>query len=272
LAPPPPYAGAPGYGSSPGYGYGAPPGYGTPPPSGYGNPGAMPVYPSAPMPPAPLSSGLSGTLQGFFWAGAAMSVIAGVLALVAAQKAQAFDDDRSVATGMEWTDAADNLDAATGFSWLIYIVVFVLILIWGFKAHRATQALHIGRRKWGQGWTIGAWFIPLASMVIPKLVFNETERIADAPRTSYGVADTARGSTSAVGWVWWLAWVVGLICMSVGSGLADETSISSLSTIRSGYLMQGIGFLTIGVAGACGALFVRRLSRRLSQAGLRQVP
>ena len=63
---------------------------------------------------------------------------------------------------------------------LLAIAVFVLLVIWAFQLTRAVNRHHPYGRTWSPGWAVGAWFIPLASMVLCPMILWEDEKIATA--------------------------------------------------------------------------------------------
>ena len=256
------------------------------PPSGSGpspQPWASGWYTPSPMPYAPMvvpvrptvSPVLAGWLQALFWATGALAALGAVLGLTALPRFDEFWDapvgSRAENRAYEaWLDADDAFSAAVGFMMLVWLATFVVLLVWMHKSHRATDTLAPGARQWSGGWTIGAWFIPLAQVVLPKLVLNEIERIANAPRAGGYVTPHWRAqSTSALGWLWWIGYVAAIVLIVVGSGMMpSEEVVYSPDDVRAGYVTQSVGLLA--AAGACvfGALFVRRLSRRLSPTGI----
>ena len=162
----------------------------------------------------------------------------------------------------DWIIARDAAGAFVGLFWLAWIAGFVVLLVWLHKAHTATQQMWPGKRKWGSGWTVGGWFIPLANMVIPKLVINEIERIATAPRVGGRVDEGwRRCGTSALGWVWWLALTPGIFVWQIGATITDAPETTP-SDLRIGYWVQGLALLAIAIGLAAGAVFFRRLTRR----------
>ena len=278
--PPSPTPQVSGYGAVP-PGYGAPPqwapGYGQSPqwPSGpYGPP---PVYPTTLVPVRPtVSPVLANWLQGLFWATGALAALTALLGFFALPK---FDEYWEAPVGSQtedrayeaWLDADEAFGAASGFTTFAWIAAFVVLLVWMHKAHRATQTLGAGPRNWSQGWTIGAWFIPLAQFVLPKLVLNEIERIATAPRSAGIVTHTWRSqSTSALGWLGWVTLSAGFILIAVGTGImpTEDDLVFSADDVRIGYAVHSIGLLVAAAGCVLGALFVRGLSRRLSPTGI----
>jgi len=216
-----------------------------------------------------VSRGLSGTLQGFLWAVGGLSVVAVIASLVGFVMFNRFWTARvgsvSEAQAADDLDAADGtINAAIGLASIASLVIFILIIIWTHQAHKATEALNPGQRSWSSGWAIGGWFIPLANAIIPKIVLNEIERIALAPRASGAVEPGWQSrSTMWIGWVWWILFIVGTLVGSIGNGLYDGVG-GSAGSWRIGYLMVAAGYALIAASSALGALYVRRISQALS--------
>ena len=129
--------------------------------------------------------------------------------------------------------------------------MFVVTIVWMNKAHKTTQRLWRGSRKWTSGWTVGGWFIPFANFVIPKKVLNEIERIATAPRTGGVVGSGWRQeSTSALGWLWWIGFSLSIVFRTIGTGLLGDLTGPD-DDITAGYTTQAIGsFLTVAAMDA----------------------
>ena len=248
---------------------GAPPIAATRPPSG-------PLAAQVPLnaPAQSVSPGLGGTLQGFFWAMCGLSIVALLLAIGNLLAFNAWWDtpigSREADDALDdWVRVEDALQAVGGVMLIVGIVVFVLLVVWSNRAHAASQELWLGERTWSSGWSVGGWFIPLGNAVIPKMVLDEIERIAFAVRSG-GRADEAwrTVSTSAVGWVWWLAMIVGALLNVAGNRLGTELGASA-AEVRLGYVLNCVGLTVSAVGMAAGAVFVRKLTSRLTAEGLR---
>lgn len=255
-----------------------PPAYGQP---AYGQPGyGQPAYGQPPygaVQRRSVSSGLSGTIQGFFWAVCAFSILAAIGGLVSMVAFNTYWDtpinsraeDRAYD---DWIAIDDGYSTLAGFAVLCGIVLFILVIIWSNGAHKTTQQLWFGDRKWSSGWTVGAWFIPFANAILPKLVLNEIERIALEPRAAGQVGATWRSrSLVAVGNLWWFGLVAGLVVTQIGTSVGTEFE-SSASDIRASYVIGALGLTLIGISAIFGALYIRRLGRRLSPDGIRLEP
>jgi hypothetical protein len=240
--------------------------YGAPPP-----PGGNAAADTGPT----LSKGLSGTLQGFLWATAGFAVIAAPVALATLVNFNDYWDtpvgSRAEAIALDdFANTEDTMVGLQGGMWLSWIVAWILMIIWANSAHKTTQRLGAGDRQWSSGWTVGGWFIPVANLIIPKLVITEIEQIAGAPRRNGRVdAEWRRRPAAAIGWVWWVLMMAGLVAVGIGMALVpDVTEEFSADTVRASYLLRTVGFALVAGGGVCGALYVRRISNRLSSDGL----
>jgi hypothetical protein len=257
-----------------------------PPPTPTPAPTSVPPAPWTPLPlpqspvqpyvqaRATVSPHLGGWLQGLIWASAALALALAALTIAALSAFNRLESRRVVASGAfgDWIDLLEARDTVGGFLTFVWLAAFVLLLVWMNKAHKATQTLFHGHRNWTSGWTIGGWFIPAANVVIPMLVLSEIERIAGTLRTppSGTVVGNLR-SSSAIGWLWWIGLVLGLTALVVGAVIGD-TLFASADDIRAGYVLEAIGFLSIAIAWPLGAVHVRRIGRRLSAAGIVEIP
>jgi hypothetical protein len=61
------------------------------------------------------------------------------------------------------------------------IAAFVVEVIWLFRARRNVDAFPDASPRWNVGWTIGAWFVPIASVVLPALVIADVVRNSVRP-------------------------------------------------------------------------------------------
>ena len=77
---------------------------------------------------------------------------------------------------------ADDADTLVGavllIEVLIGVAIFVLIIVWLWRAYGNIVALGAEPTRDGRGFTIGAWFIPIAAWFIPKQLINDTWRAA----------------------------------------------------------------------------------------------
>jgi hypothetical protein len=230
----------------------------------------LPDPPSSPppgMPPPPPGPGgawapsgavrprfqpLQGLATALTWllalsAVSAVTVLASQLARLDAYN-RVVDGDFSAIN--DFNDADDAVGATRTIFFLLEIAIFVLVIIFLFRAVKNTVIWTGTAPRWAAGWAIGGWFIPLASFVIPFLVFLEVWK-----RSAPG--DPRSGAPGrGLLWCWWLAYVVGQITV-----LLDPTGdLPTRSEIRARDTVNSIGAGFLAVAAVLMILVVRRLA------------
>lgn len=222
--------------------------------------------------PAPsVSPGLARALRVVFYVVAALAALGVVLSLWTLLTWKAFEGDPTRSNYDTWRLP----DAIRGGVGLLYgvgtLALLVVFIIWSWQAHRAATGLG-ATLSWKIGWTIGAWFIPCASIVLPKLVMNTIERAAMSKRRDGRPrARWDTNSTSFIGWVWWIAFIASNVrfsftVSSTGDAVLDATTQGS--SYSTAYVVGIIaGLLTI-VSALAGAVYTRRISDRLTPEGL----
>jgi hypothetical protein len=156
-------------------------------------------------------------------------------------------------------DADDFVSGAAAFYGLTQLAIVVLFIIWQFRAAKNNEALDRVGARFTPGWSIGAWFIPLANLVIPVLIMQDLWRGA-TPETPRGDPRwrSARGSW-LIG-VWWAAWLISLLrFVASNSGLDDSTSLDDIEASNTVAL---VGVVATAIAAVLAAFVVWMLSRR----------
>lgn len=139
------------------------------------------------------------------------------------------------------------------------VVTGALILVWTFRTSKAFDARGATNRRWNRGWTIGSWFIPLASFVLPKLVFNELEMISQVPFVRDEIGDQWKEeSHSAVGDLWWLLWVVGLFLFQATQMLLTDPAVDA-GTVDIATSLSGLAHAILAAAGVALVVVMWRI-------------
>lgn len=226
-------------------------------------------------PPAPrrevrLPKGLTVTVQVLLWVSALMSVILAIGAFVALNRLNTYVDlDAPIGSLRdelafdEMVKADEDLNTMIGLGFLLSIGVFVMIIIWSFRAHRATRQPGTWPRSWTPGWSIGGWFIPFANIVIPKLVLTETEKIALSNDQRERSEDWPNRPSLSIGWVWWISFVVGTGVFVVGGGMFDDPE-GNPSTWQTGYWLVAIGSVALLTSCISGAIYFKKIGASLA--------
>ena len=154
-----------------------------------------------------------------------------------------------------------------GLAILSFLGAGVLTIAWTVNASRAFDARGATGRRWRGGWTVGGWLIPLANFVIPKLLFNEFERMSRTPSNREPLADRWRsGLRSTLGDLWWGLWLGGIVTnqaatvLSGGLGAIDGTGDLTDDQIATGLSLSGLALLLIAAAGIAFLFVIRRIA------------
>jgi len=129
-------------------------------------------------------------------------------------------------------EAADADDAVAGgavFVVLAAIAVFVLFVIWLWRAYSNLDALGVGPRRYGRGWAIGAWFVPVANLFIPKQVVNDSWRAADVQAP--GNPRWAKLPISGVFTAWWITFIVSVVGIRAARSQIGDHTVEQLRTL-----------------------------------------
>jgi Domain of unknown function (DUF4328) len=156
-------------------------------------------------------------------------------------------------------DADDFASGAAAFYGLVQIVIVVLFIVWQFRAAKNNEALDRQRARFGPGWSIGAWFIPLANLVIPVMIMQDLWRGATAtvPR---GDPEWRRARGSWLIGVWWAVWLLSLL--RYGASNAGLHAHASLDDIERSNVIALVGVVATAAAAVLAACVVWTLSRR----------
>ena len=224
---------------------------------------APPTTPTAPH--RTVSPGLTATLRGLYYAAAAT----GLGALFATvNETRRFADVVAGQSGSlsRLRDAEEVSAGLTGLFGLCGMVLAVLTIIWWYQSYQAIERAGVSGRSWSSGWAVGAWFIPLANLIIPRLVLSEIDRVSAAAEE--GSLDWRTRPLLATSSWWWGCFVVASIVLAAGTGItADqiERDITDADLYRTGLWLTA-GGLAIDVAAALFAaaslrVFGSRLTR-----------
>jgi Domain of unknown function (DUF4328) len=235
-----------------------PPGRSGPPPSPYAPTPDVPAPPSPGAPGAPRYRSLHGLGVALTW----LLVVDAVLAL---GWAGAFVYRRSLVDRAGGTDRpsladlrdADRFVAAVG-GWAVIasITITVILIVFLWRAAKNTELWTDAKARWSPGWTIGAWFIPLANLVLPGIVTADVWR--RTPQRTLEGRDQ-RVPAAPVGW-WWATFIASIVIVRIGTAMTDGSTV--LTDYSRGDLVRAVGAVGSAVAALLLLRVVRRLTRR----------
>jgi len=156
-------------------------------------------------------------------------------------------------------DADDFVNGASAFYSLTQLVIVVLFIIWQFRAAKNNEALDRPGARFGPGWSIGGWFIPIANLAIPVLIMQDLWRGA-TPSVPRGDPRWRSAKGSWLVGLWWGVWVISLLRFAANnSGLHGTGSLDDIETSN---IIALVGVVATAIAAVLAAFVVWTLSRR----------
>jgi hypothetical protein len=162
-------------------------------------------------------------------------------------------------------DDNDQRQMAVGLVQTILLVATAVCFIrWLRLAYRNADVLAPGLRRYGHGWAIGAWFVPVLNLWRPKKIVNDVWRAGDPS----GAPHAAR--LPALLNLWWAGWILTSVLAQVAARLAfRQDTLEELRTVDAWYIASDA---TDVVVALLALLVVRRITRRLEARGAEAPP
>jgi hypothetical protein len=153
--------------------------------------------------------------------------------------------------------ASDERLAAGGAALLAtFVVSTILWLLWFHRAYRNVESFGSVPMRFGTGWAIGAWFVPILHWFRPKQIANDIWRGTEPQPSPDG---TDAPVAALVHW-WWAAWLVANLLGNLSFRLInDARTLDAERTAVTVDIAAGISFV---VAGVLALRFVRRVTER----------
>lgn len=143
---------------------------------------------------------------------------------------------------------------------MAWIASGVVGLVWLHKVSKAADARGAASRRWRGGWFIGAWVVPVANLVLPRLMMSELDRVFQTPYDGTPIGE--RWRTRDRTWlldVWWALYLgaaVGRVASFLFSG---GRSLDAAEELAQTARWDGFGSLFGAAAGIAFLLVVRRI-------------
>lgn len=148
--------------------------------------------------------------------GAVWSLYVGVLLYDFAQDARTGDFGAAMESRAASIDAM-SVSAAVALAVLI-LGTAAAFIVWFHRCRFNSGLFRPDANRMGQGWAIGAWFVPVANLWLPKKIANDIW--AAAPPLEDGSAE--RPPSKAVLQLWWGLWLAALILERFASKMYDS--------------------------------------------------
>jgi hypothetical protein len=177
-------------------------------------------------------------------------------------------DGRSFPDYVDARGRAEDADTFVGVVALLLlalgITIFVLLIIWMWRLAKNSETVGRSHPRFGPGWTIGGWFIPFASLVIPVLVMQDLWRASDPESPRGDPTWRTRPGSALIGW-WWAFWVAAQVLRIAGNIDTSANTRDELTTLRVMDVASSFGMVAVVVASILLIRVVHRLTRRQQQ-------
>lgn len=151
--------------------------------------------------------------------------------------------------------------STSALQYLAIAISAVLLIVFLYRASKALSARGPEGTTWGTGWTIGGWFVPIANLIIPRLVVGELEKIAQVPYGGVPIgAEWKRAHRSVVSDGWWLMWVAGQATTWIGT-LGGNAALDDNGTFTAFLSISSISSLLIAGSGLALVVTVKTMAR-----------
>ncbi len=157
---------------------------------------------------------------------------------------------------------ADDRVGLTVLLWLAGLVLTGIAFVWWFqRVYGNLPALGARDLRFGHGWSIGAWFVPVLNLMRPVQIAHDTWQASD-PGLDGDPADWRSGARgTVVGW-WWGAFLISGVVDRIASSRPTSTADEIVSADR----MLIVSNLIDVLAAALAIVLVVTLTRRQAQA------
>lgn len=214
---------------------------------------------------------LSGLAWGVFVSLGAVALLS-VIRIVTAFHLHSVADPEGLATSIELESAYHTYSAWIGFFGLAVLFSAGAFIAWFFRAYKNLRRLGVQNMRYGDGWAIGAWFIPFFNMVRPKQIANDIWRGSE-PGVEVSAQWRQVEVPSLVHW-WWALYLIQGALVYIGqrmaaSGYGKLTALpfssfsSGLSQIKSGTVVDILGSVVAIAAVVVAIKVVSQVTERL---------
>ena len=163
-------------------------------------------------------------------------------------------------------DANDARQGSMGLVQLaLYIAGAVVFIRWLRAAYRNADVVAPGLRRYGHGWAIGGWFVPILAAWRPKQILNDVWRAGSA-------SPSADERPPVLLLAWWLSWLAGtLLSQAAGRAGVSQDSLDELRTVDILYIVSDSWDAVVALMAVAVVLHItRRLEGKAAAGGAPQ--
>lgn len=149
---------------------------------------------------------------------------------------------------------------------VVEIITAIVFIAWFYRAYCNLVRAGISDLRFGPGWAVGGWFIPIFNLIRQKQIANDIWK-ASAAAGTVGLARRREIALSGVLNWWWATWIASGVLVGIGGGRVSDAnstvnySYSSLHIERSGLWWTQAGLVVAIAAAVLAFIFVSQVSR-----------
>jgi hypothetical protein len=201
---------------------------------------------------------MSAWLQALF----GLSAVVAIAQLIALMRELAFIGSIEQGSGatLQEADAVDVLVARTTVAFVaVFLPTVVMFLVWFRAAYRNLGALGVKGLRFKPGWAVGAWFVPILSLIRPKEITNDIWRGSDpsAPPEQDGPG-TGRPVPAILNW-WWGFFLIFVVTDRASGQLPLKPTLAEIEYSAKWEIAADAVFLVLT---ALAFTVVKRISER----------
>jgi Domain of unknown function (DUF4328) len=160
----------------------------------------------------------------------------------------------------------DTLHTTWHVNLIVGGITGILFLAWFFRAYRNLVRAGIHDLRYGPGWALGAWFIPIFNLFRPKQIANDLWK-GTASAATVGTARRNEIPLPAfLNW-WWALWILGTFVGGVANSMVNNANahevfiLTALRQERTGVWVFQVALVLLIVSAALALRFVRRVTQ-----------
>ncbi len=169
-------------------------------------------------------------------------------------------DNESFRAALDLEDAENTWLGLNLLSLLLLLTSTVLLMVWMYRLYGQATSLGASDFRMRRGFTIGAWFIPIANVVMVPMMLSDLDRTMRAERLPIG----RRWRDLSAGGLVWLYGIGAVVSWGVG-GLADgsqfDLATATTDQISGVFTARVAENVLTAVTAVALAWFVRRVRR-----------
>lgn len=171
--------------------------------------------------------------------------------------------DRAERIGITQAEAETNDSrqvAIGGVQLLVLLGTGIAFIIWFHRCYRNLLAFPVTKLRFGTGWAIGAWFVPILNSFMPKQIANDIWR-GSSPSVKDDHHEVWKDPVPGFLLVWWLVWLLG-VAIDRGIFRSLRHTVPTLNDLQWQSKLYIASDVLLSLAAILAIVVVRRITDR----------